>query len=725
MAKTKSKATQSISSTTNQAKSSNSITINQATTNNNIQSSNNQKQNTNNTSNNSNNNSDRATEIAKIRAEVASILHRAAIEYVEEEVIAVDAETPDAETTELIQSSAENQIAEEKLEPIAEEVELEAQTGNLLKITADDVQAEIDYWSLAIYGYVMGANPPWAAMEGYLRREWCDYEITKISFLPNGLFVVRFSTLEYRDLVLKKGLFLFDGKPVIIRPWEANTKITKVSVKTVPIWIKLVGLDLKFWGAKCLEKLASIVGKFIRIDDLTIEKTLLGFARVMVEVTIDQQFPDKIKFKDELGQEERDWLGTQTYTTSESAATKTGLEEERSRGNNAKSAVPTKQKNGPVITKTVEVTQGVVSNENDQGNKTVSRTNGSGSTTGMCTPTVTPLTSTMGAIYTPSMILNRMTRHESRLPGRTEGAFVANFRSDLAASGEMVDKGGGGEASASHGVKPGSLNKVVDNLCTGWSYITNHVHHEGGRIWVMWKAQKYTVNIIDMEAQFVHLKVKDLVTDIEFYITYVYGFNKIEERIPLWDALVRNTVVEPWIVLGDFNNVMYLDEKIGLPVKDAEIIPFQNTADLCDLHDIKCIGSFFTWNNKQPSATRVFSRIDRVLENEAWSSKWPDYYAYYAPEGDYDHCPCFIIGGDSQIPRKKPFKFYNMWTGVTDFREILKSGWNRRIYGTPMYIVARKLKMLKHDLKNLNKKLFSDIEKNAEIALNLLLDIQK
>ncbi|XP_074315565.1 uncharacterized protein LOC141651766 [Silene latifolia] len=108
-------------------------------------------------------------------------------------------------------------------------------------------------------------------------------------------------------------MFLFDGKPVIVRPWEPNTKITKVSVKTVPIWVKLVGLDLKFWGAKCLEKLASLIGKFVRVDDLTLDRTLLGFARVMVEVGIDQIFPEKINFLDELGQNvtvavEYDWL---------------------------------------------------------------------------------------------------------------------------------------------------------------------------------------------------------------------------------------------------------------------------------------------------------------------------------------------------------------------------------------------------------------------------------
>ncbi|XP_074283687.1 uncharacterized protein LOC141608223 [Silene latifolia] len=119
--------------------------------------------------------------------------------------------------------------------------------------------------------------------------------------------------MEHRKSFFEKGMFLFDGKHVIVRPWEPNTKITKISVKTVPIWVKLMGLDLKFWGTKCLEKLASIIGKFVRVNDLTLDKSLLGFARVMVEVGIDQHFLEKIMFMDEMGQNvtvlvEYEWL---------------------------------------------------------------------------------------------------------------------------------------------------------------------------------------------------------------------------------------------------------------------------------------------------------------------------------------------------------------------------------------------------------------------------------
>ncbi|XP_074291143.1 uncharacterized protein LOC141617912 [Silene latifolia] len=140
---------------------------------------------------------------------------------------------------------------------------------------------------------------------------------------------------------------------------------------------------------------------------------------------------------------------------------------------------------------------------------------------------------------------------------------------------------------------------------------------------------------------------------------------------------------------------------------------------------MKCTGSFFTWNNKQPSSTRVFSRIDRVLVNDEWVSKWPDHFAHYAPEGDYDHCPCFIRLGDTNLRQKRPFKFFNMWTGVPDFLVIVENGWNNGVHGTMMYKVVRKLKLLKSNLKALNKDLFSDIERNSDIAHELLINAQR
>ncbi|XP_074293131.1 uncharacterized protein LOC141620062 [Silene latifolia] len=74
-------------------------------------------------------------------------------------------------------------------------------------------------------------------------------------------------------------------------------------VKAVPIWLRLCGLPLKFWSKVCLEKLSGLLGKFVKRDAATEDKTRLGYARLLVEVEIGQEFPDKLFFKDEKGAE--------------------------------------------------------------------------------------------------------------------------------------------------------------------------------------------------------------------------------------------------------------------------------------------------------------------------------------------------------------------------------------------------------------------------------------
>ncbi|XP_074266519.1 uncharacterized protein LOC141589794 [Silene latifolia] len=118
---------------------------------------------------------------------------------------------------------------------------------------------------------------------------------------------------EQQQFVLNNGHLLFDNKPVIVNEWKPDTELGKHDVKCIPIWMKLYDLDVKFWGLTSLKKLSSVVGRFIRCDENTLHKNFLGFARVMIEVEIRQQFPDQILFLDENGKNQKarvqyDWL---------------------------------------------------------------------------------------------------------------------------------------------------------------------------------------------------------------------------------------------------------------------------------------------------------------------------------------------------------------------------------------------------------------------------------
>ncbi|XP_074267102.1 uncharacterized protein LOC141590406 [Silene latifolia] len=582
-----------------------------------------------------------------------------------------------------VSASSKTCSAVARLEPIAEEGDLGGPSSPRLKLSVDDVKDEIAYWNLAIYGYVMGANPPREVLDNFLRRIWSAYDITQISFLPNGLFVVRFAKSEHHKLVLANGMFLFDGKPLIVKPWDPTVRISKVSVKKVPIWVKLVGLDLKFWGAKCLEKLAGLVVT----------------PRLMVEVEIDQNFPNQIIFEDEVGSEvhvavEYDWLPITCQKCKGIGHNTQNCRRKALDTRRPAVAQPMKQVWKP---KTVGTAAPVDLKEypllvKEKPNPVV-----------VATLVVTPAPS-HGPIYTPARVITKLTRHETRVVSGQDTEFNTTFNTELAEAektNEMknikwflhhndVDLFGLLETR----VKPGSLNKVTNNVCYGWKYVTNTSMHPGGRIWILWKGRKVDLEVLEMASQYIHAKVKVLQSGVTFTSTFVYAFNKLEDRL-------------------------------GKLVKDNEMAPFLSAVNNCGLQDMKTTGAFFTWNNKQASATRVFSRIDRVLVNGDWLKDWSDWFAHYQPEGEFDHCPCIVSCGDRSSGTKKPFKFFNMWTKVEDFGTLVTQHWQMQIQGTPMFRMVRKLKLLKPSLKKLNRDLFSDIERNADVAYNLLLDCQQ
>ncbi|XP_074266808.1 uncharacterized protein LOC141590095 [Silene latifolia] len=169
--------------------------------------------------------------------------------------------------------------------------------SDLLQFSDEDVKEELEYWKNSVYGFILGANPPVEVVEGFLKRLWSNYPIDKISFCANGVFLVRFRTSQARQQILQQGQFLFDNKPLIVRPWDEGVALEKEDIKEVPVWVKIFNLPLKFWG-KCLPRIARIMGKFVRCDDATQGKTRLSFARVMIDVPFGQPIPESVKFRD-------------------------------------------------------------------------------------------------------------------------------------------------------------------------------------------------------------------------------------------------------------------------------------------------------------------------------------------------------------------------------------------------------------------------------------------
>src|SRR4051812_6361294 len=90
-----------------------------------------------------------------------------------------------------------------------------------------------------------------------------------------------------------------------------------------------------------------------------------------------------------------------------------------------------------------------------------------------------------------------------------------------------------------------------------WDYSDNYEHHQNGRIWFMWRKDRWGVHKLDSSDQFLHCEVYHLNGEKAYSLTIVYAQNQLIKRLSLWKDIegIANNVRGPWMIIGDFNNV--------------------------------------------------------------------------------------------------------------------------------------------------------------------------
>ena len=110
---------------------------------------------------------------------------------------------------------------------------------------------------------------------------------------------MRFHNLQDQIQVVKQGLYHFDSKPFIVKAWNPNMDLCTEKIESLPIWIQLPDLDLKCWGTTSLSKICSSLGIPLKTDRYTKDRTMIRYARVLVDMKLDGPFPDCLDFFNE------------------------------------------------------------------------------------------------------------------------------------------------------------------------------------------------------------------------------------------------------------------------------------------------------------------------------------------------------------------------------------------------------------------------------------------
>ncbi|XP_047953408.1 uncharacterized protein LOC125199446 [Salvia hispanica] len=131
------------------------------------------------------------------------------------------------------------------------------------------------------------------------------------------------------------------------------------------------------------------------------------------------------------------------------------------------------------------------------------------------------------------------------------------------------------------------------------------------RMLLLWNPQTTVLEVVNTEQQAIHTKIRCIRSRNSFLFSLVYGLHSPETRQPLWDSMLDFGLQGlPYLVSGDFNAVVHVDERRGFRKPDNREMdgPIQACAIL-GLQDVPSTGCFFTWTNGH-----VFSKIDRAKE---------------------------------------------------------------------------------------------------------------
>jgi hypothetical protein len=156
-------------------------------------------------------------------------------------------------------------------------------------------------------------------------------------------------------------------------------------------------------------------------------------------------------------------------------------------------------------------------------------------------------------------------------------------------------------------------------------FVVDCVGRSGG-LALLW-GDDISVEIQNFSHRHINGKIASPNSDIHWKFTGFYGHPDAVKRHEAWDLLrkLRRFQPIPWICIGDFNEVVGMDEKMGGSVRsENQIKNFQSVLTDCELADLGYRGPKYTWSNCQEGQALIKERLDRGVANLAWCDLFPD-----------------------------------------------------------------------------------------------------
>lgn len=192
-----------------------------------------------------------------------------------------------------------------------------------------------------------------------------------------------------------------------------------------------------------------------------------------------------------------------------------------------------------------------------------------------------------------------------------------------------------------------SETKIKAGRCRNWraifgfdgQFVVDSKGASGGLI-LFWK-NPLDVDVLNFSVG--HVDCMVTMDDKKWRFTGFYGNPDHSKRVHSWELMRRLSSCYsdevPWVLGGDFNEILRQHEKRGGPRRSwAQIAGFRSALNSCGLKDVKNDADF-TWYNQRQGDDAVFLLLDRFLINRQGVLAFGDKGARVLDDYGSDHRP--------------------------------------------------------------------------------------
>jgi hypothetical protein len=204
--------------------------------------------------------------------------------------------------------------------------------------------------------------------------------------------------------------------------------------------------------------------------------------------------------------------------------------------------------------------------------------------------------------------------------------------------------------------------------------IVNPSNGRSGGVILFWK-REINIQQIFSAPNYIDVCVTESLDKV-WRLTGIYGEPRWEDKYKTWDKLreLNGQHNLPWVVLGDFNEILFSHEKEGgNPRPHGYMQAFRDALSDCELEDLGYLGDPFTWRRG-----RIRERLDRVVANNAWSDLYPGAVVQHLEYIKSDHRPIVLDTEYNAMPqpqRSSARRFEAKWLKENNFREVVGEAW--------------------------------------------------